>query len=987
MKILHLISGGDTGGAKTHIFTLMKSLQKYADVKVLCFIHDTFFDDALKAGIPIELMEQKSRLDLSVVKKIATKVKEEQYDIVHCHGARANFVGYFLRKRIAVPMITTIHSDTRLDFKGSAYKQLIYRQLNERSLRVFDYYLTVSDEFKSMLIERGFSEERIFVVYNGIDTEMQTEPTSHEDFARKYHLPITYDGPVFVIAARFDVVKNVEMYVKAAKQYLADGYAGLFLIAGEGPQADMLHDLAQGEERIRFLGFVKDIPGLFHYADVNVLTSLSESFPYVIMEAGLQQKPTVSSAVGGIDRIVLREKTGDLFAVNDIDHLVSIMKRYADHPERILQHGHAMHQLILEKFSAEAMAKTHLEIYRRILEQKIERLLISGYFGFDNSGDDAILKSMVTGIRSRFPTIEMEVLTNDPKKTWEQVGVAGVNRFSPLQVRRALKRSDMLISGGGSLLQDVTSTRSLWYYLWVLRLGLRLHKDVYIFANGIGPINGRLNRRLTKKTLNRVDYITLRDEDSYDYVKALGITHPTVEVTADPVLSMELITQDEIDQVWQKEGLPTDAPILGVSIRPWEKEDFKALAEGLQQFLAQNSTWHIVMIPLHEPADRELQQKFLAYFAAFEHRVHMIQGVHAGDKIAGMISNMDALIAMRLHAVIYGAVAGTPVFPLSYDPKVDAMRKPLGLPYYASVNAFDVQEFNQSLAQFMAQRETIRSAIHQGMTALRKAVDRNFSYIEKAPPKPYIVEIMGVQVSSQSFDAIWSRMTHHLEEEKYPLAIYTPNPEIVMECRKNADLRALINRGDLITPDGIGLVYAAKMRKRYIPGRVTGFDLSIKLLEEGHDKGLTFYFLGGKPGVAEKAAEMTREKHPGIKAIHYHHGYFKGVPTGEPGHAEEKELVEEMRRLKPDVIFVGLGFPKQELFIDLYKDVIQAKVSIGNGGVMNILAGEAKRAPEWAIKMNLEWLYRLIKEPSRFKRQLALPHFMWTIMRDKKSVR
>ncbi|HMM69324.1 MAG TPA: glycosyltransferase, partial [Gudongella oleilytica] len=160
MKILHLISGGDTGGAKTHIISLLKGLNKRIDARIICFIEDTFYEDVLAAGIPIKVFKQKSRSDMSVIRRLTEEINQEGYDIIHCHGARANFIAQFLKGRVKKPFMTTIHSDYKLDFKDNFYKRLVYTTLNTISLRRFDYFVAVSDSFREMLISRGFKRDR-----------------------------------------------------------------------------------------------------------------------------------------------------------------------------------------------------------------------------------------------------------------------------------------------------------------------------------------------------------------------------------------------------------------------------------------------------------------------------------------------------------------------------------------------------------------------------------------------------------------------------------------------------------------------------------------------------------------------------------------------------------------------------------------------------------------------------------------------------------
>ncbi len=230
-----------------------------------------------------------------------------------------------------------------------------------------------------------------------------------------------------------------------------------------------------------------------------------------------------------------------------------------------------------------------------------------------------------------------------------------------------------------------------------------------------------------------------------------------------------------------------------------------------------------------------------------------------------------------------------------------------------------------------------------------------------------------------------NRVEEFLKQESIK-TIYTPNTEIVMACKEDEKLREIVNSGDLIIPDGIGLIHASNIKNKPLKERVTGFDLSIKILEIANREGYSLYLLGGKDGVAKEAGKNIEKNYPNINIVGYHHGYFKGSHIGDKDHPEEVAIIDEIVKKKPDIIFVGLGFPKQEIWIEENKDRLPSKVIIGNGGTMDILSGNTKRAPEIFQRLGLEWLYRLIKEPSRIKRQLVLPKFMLQVLFGKNVV-
>jgi glycosyltransferase involved in cell wall biosynthesis len=539
LKVLHLISGGDTGGAKTHISALLKGLNTMIDASIICFIEDTFYEELHKAGVPIKVFKQKSRSDLSVIKRLTDEIEREDYDIIHCHGARANFIALFIKHKVKKPFVTTIHSDYKLDFKDNFYKRWVYTTLNQVALKMFDYYIGVSHQFRDMLIDRGFKRDRIFVTYNGIDPYNVEAHLDKKMFLDRHG--IEYKGEVIVgILARLDEIKDHKTFIEAAKLVLQEEDA-LFLIAGEGADEEYLKELVVTyglEDKIKFIGFIKDPYSFLNAIDINTLTSISESFPYVILEGAKMKKTIVATEVGGINRLVVDGDNGFLIPVGNAvvlkDRLLTLIKN----SELRKAMGEKLFKSVEDKYSYKAMAKSHLEIYNNILN-KGPAILMSGYFGFDNSGDDAILTAIVKDILDFRPDARVKVLSKDPNKTENLCNVSAANRFKIRDVMRSLKSTDILVSGGGSLLQDVTSTRSLLYYLALMKLAFFYKKPVMVYANGIGPVNKPFNRRLVKRVLNKVDFITLRDEDSRKCLEEMGVKNKNIQVTADPVFTLQ----------------------------------------------------------------------------------------------------------------------------------------------------------------------------------------------------------------------------------------------------------------------------------------------------------------------------------------------------------------------------------------------------------------------------------------------------------------
>lgn len=234
------------------------------------------------------------------------------------------------------------------------------------------------------------------------------------------------------------------------------------------------------------------------------------------------------------------------------------------------------------------------------------------------------------------------------------------------------------------------------------------------------------------------------------------------------------------------------------------------------------------------------------------------------------------------------------------------------------------------------------------------------------------INILGVNISKVTMNQAIEKVLGFMDTNgKYE--VYTPNPEMVMMANKDKLLMSILNEADLVVPDGIGIVIASKLLSRNLHERVAGYDLVQNIFNELKNTDKKVYFLGGAPGVAKKAAECMREKHIGLNIVGTRDGYFK--------ENEEQDIITEINELKPDLLLVGLGIPKQEKWINKNKNKIEAKVSIGVGGSFDVMSGNIKRAPEVFQKLGLEWFYRLALQPSRAKRMLELPKFLVEVLK------
>lgn len=233
------------------------------------------------------------------------------------------------------------------------------------------------------------------------------------------------------------------------------------------------------------------------------------------------------------------------------------------------------------------------------------------------------------------------------------------------------------------------------------------------------------------------------------------------------------------------------------------------------------------------------------------------------------------------------------------------------------------------------------------------------------------VNILGVRVDKVTVTDAVNRIMQFLNENTMH-SVFTPNSEILMAAYKDEDFKAVLNNSELLTADGIGVVYASRILKNPISERAAGFDIACELLERVKGTSYKVFLFGGKPGVAETAKEKLEEKYRGINICGCRNGYFSedDVP----------QIIDEINASGADIVFVCLGAPKQEMWINDNRDKLNARVALGIGGSLDVFAGTAMRAPEFYCNHGLEWFYRLIKQPSRAGRMLALPKFGITVL-------
>lgn len=674
MKIIHMISGGDVGGAKTHVLSLLAGLNRSETVHLVCFTEGEFTDEARQLGIPTTVMEEGNLF--RVRKRILAMIRHDGYQVIHCHGARANLMGLLLRKKVGVPVISTVHSDYKLDYMGRPMAALTFGNINKIVLPRFDAWVGVSDGMTRLLISRGFDPWRLHTLYNGVDFSQERVPVPREEYDKKIGLDRKPDSVTFGIAARISPVKDMTTLVTAFAETVRKHPSARLLIAGNGEQEAEIRALAARlcpAESVCFVGWERDMDSFYHALDVNVLTSLSETFPYALTEGARMGCATIASRVGGVPDLVTHEENGLLFEAKDVQRLTAHMNRMIEQPEQRRRMAETLHKRVREEFSLEHMVAEQKRIYETILrrhERKEQRdgVLICGAYGKGNRGDDAILISIVKQLRQIDPDLPICALSRNPMATALDARVSSIYTFRVRKIRKQLKRTKLYISGGGTLLQDATSTRSLLYYLGSIRDAKKRGCQVMLYGCGAGPIAKKGNRKRTAQILNDyADVISVRDTYSLGFLEEIGVGKKEIYLTADPALLLGADGQ-------QEGSLPKDRQYALFSLRPWEGYSEEAFAQAVEM-VCEKYGLHPILYCMEPNRDLPLAQSLAIRLRC---PCEVMEAGERGEDVIRLLRSAALVVSMRLHTLVFAAGLGIPMVGVVYDPKVSGFLEDLG---------------------------------------------------------------------------------------------------------------------------------------------------------------------------------------------------------------------------------------------------------------------------------------------------------------------
>ena len=685
MRILQMMGGGDVGGAKTHIMTLVQALSAQNEVCLVSFRDGPFPKEAAARGLNVKVFEYVN--PYTCRNKVLDLIDEFQPEIIHTHGSKANLIGAMVRAKRKIPLMTTVHSDYRLDYMGAPLKQYTRGTINAIALRFMDFYQPVADRMARTLIMRGFDPERMCVIYNGMDF---TEPVQGLDRAayikEQWGVEVGEDEVLCGIAARLTAVKDIFTCIRGFAGAVKQQPNMRLFLAGDGEDEPKLRRLAKElgvDEQVTFCGWVSPIDKFFASMDINLLTSVSETFPYSILEGVREGCATICSDVGGMSELIDTGDNGFIFPPGDHEALTRHLLALAQDPQLRKDFAARLYQKADREFSLRTMCRTQEDNYRMVIRRfarpknKRDGIVICGAYGKGNAGDDAILQAIVREMREIDPDLRITVMSRRPKETRIIYRTGAVYTFRIDQVLRRFRHAALYINGGGSLMQDVTSTRSLRYYLFTLDQAKRFGCKVMMYGCGIGPIHRAGNRRHACTTINRaVDIITLRDDLSRGELTRMGIVKPDIRLSADPTIILKPASPTVVDNALEQCGIPPHGKYIGFGLRYWKGFD-EVIDEvvAAAEYAYQTYGLTPLFVPIEYPSDL-MPAEILGCRLKCPH--YMVTRRQTIETTIGILARMQAVIGIRLHALMFSAAAGVPVIGMSYDIKVDGFLKYIG---------------------------------------------------------------------------------------------------------------------------------------------------------------------------------------------------------------------------------------------------------------------------------------------------------------------
>lgn len=771
----------DIGGAETHVFELAKELANRGHNILVASNGGAYVKDLEKYGIRHVLLPLHRKSPLGMLRAylgLLNIISEQNIDIIHAHARIPAFLCEFAARKKRIPFVTTCHGRYKTDFIWRLFSvwgdytlavsyDIKDYLINNYSLFPDNIFTTVNAIDTSRFAPEGEIRETC-VQYSDIEPDniqkgnARQTPFIDNISPRDRASSVLYVGRIDKPAAKpvFLMLSLMERLCEKFPGFTLDivgggsHYKELCEQAAKvnsliGREAVILHGARTDVEKFMYAGGV--FAGVSRSAleamssGMDVLLAGAEGYIGILDEGNFPDAFATNFCCRGC---------GELTAEKLFDGLCQILSKSG---EEHITAGTANRNVIMNNYTISRMTDDAEEIYRKAIELNFSKgnaqspgdinfskydpeghrgakyrsenpsphqktnVIISGYYGFGNMGDDSLLQSIVNDLRSCKPDIGITVISKKPRLTEEIYHVKSIKRFNVFALKKELMRSKLLISGGGSLLTDVTSMRSLIYYSFIIRYAKRHGLKVMLYANGMGPFISDKSRKIAKSALLSTDLVTLREQSSLSEIDNLKISRENVKVTADPAFGLQKADGGWIGYLMKSLSLDLDAGYFAISVRAWHESGsfFAERFASACKTISERYGLKPLFLPMQASKDLKISEEIARLCGG-----QVISGLCASEVVA-LIAHTEFVIGMRLHSLIYTFSAGRPLIGLSYDPKIDALLSELEYPYKLDVANFSPAALVDYAGEIMRNRDTLSADVQKSLEGLREKAKSN----------------------------------------------------------------------------------------------------------------------------------------------------------------------------------------------------------------------------------------------------------------------
>lgn len=716
----------DIGGAETHVVELAKELKRKGFNPIVTSNGGSYVKELEEYGIKHYRVPLQNKNPINMFKSVRLLkriIMDEKIDIVHSHARIPSFILGKLHKRMKFPFVTTAHWVFNTKY-GLKY-------ITDWGEKV----VAVSEDIKTYLMDNyKIPEGDIRVTINGIDMEKFSPDTDDTEIRKE--LEINDDDTVIVYVSRMDESRSLaaKHLIETVPQLAKEIDKLKVIIVGGGDDFENVSDMTEkankvvGRDCIKLTGARTDINKLVATADLFIGVSRAA------LEAMAAEKAVIIAGNEGYIGLFGKDKLQVGIDTNFCcrgcevctpQRLLEDIRKYFK-LNKVQRHELAIYgrELIKKEYSVARMAEDSIKVYEWALSKQDE-ILISGYYGFKNSGDDALLRAIINDLKRYKESPNIVVLSADTKETVKKYRVKAINRLNPFAVSKHIKKAGILISGGGTLIQDATSTKSLIYYITVIKTALKKKIKVMLYSNGIGPLENSRNRQLAAETLNKVDVITLRDPDAMESLKKLGVSKPEIKVTADPVFGMDISDVEYGKKLLGKFGVPEqNKKILGVSVRRSHDTgvQFEKNIAKICDYAVRKYGMYPVFLPMQSNRDEGISRSIMSKMEEKASIVDIELDVYG---MMSIVAALDMCIGMRLHSLIYAASNKVPIIGISYDPKIKSFMNYTGQNLYLDVRNMTSEDGIKLVDECMDNYDEIKNELSECYSELNQKAMEN----------------------------------------------------------------------------------------------------------------------------------------------------------------------------------------------------------------------------------------------------------------------